>query len=93
MSDVGAQSFVAVPHTVMLYFFFSLGSFKCHSLLVYLGNKRLAFVMPCRGVPGAYSTGKIFLWSISIHSGMFSSWFLDLLESKKIYTCKLSPST
>ena len=41
MSDVGAQSFVAVPHTVMLYFFFSLGSFKCHSLLVYLGNKRL----------------------------------------------------
>ena len=90
MSDVGAQSFVAVPHTVMLYFFFSLGSFKCHSLLVYLGNKRLHGFC---GVPGAYSTGKIFLWSISIHSGMFSSWFLDLLESKKIYTCKLSPST
>jgi len=79
MSDVGAQSFDAVPHTVMLYFFFSLGSFKCHSLLVYLGNKRLVFVGFQEPTPLAESFCGLFPFVLAF----FQAGFLIFCKVKK----------
>ena len=82
-SDVGAQSFVAVPHTVMLYFFFSLGSFKCHSLLVYLGNKRLVMWCLVGGFQEPTPLAKSFCGLFPFILACFQAGFLIFCKVKR----------